>query len=225
MRMAWEDARNETSVFESFERPFVFENLPSPALGRLKMRLEAMDEFGRVLPNAEMNIDLDVVPENDAADPAVSDRSAAAASEPVDTTLTSLAADEPLPALTDEGPFMAQAILADTFTPIRIQAEGGDADDGTSAVISGNGINVVDDPVSQPNAVNADDQAYVDYGDGDAGGETLTFTFSVAEAGSTSWRWVMRLARTTMALIETALYGWMSTTSWLTVCSTCPVRR
>ncbi|MGM0858281.1 MAG: carbohydrate-binding protein [Pseudomonadota bacterium] len=183
MRMAWEDARNETSVFESFERPFVFENLPSPALGRLKMRLEAMDEFGRVLPNAEMSIDLDVVPENDAADPAVSDRSAAAASEPVDTTLTSLAADEPLPALTDEGPFMAQAILADTFTPIRIQAEGGDADDGTSAVISGNGINVVDDPVSQPNAVNADDQAYVDYGDGDAGGETLTFTFSVAEAG------------------------------------------
>ncbi|QPL45858.1 carbohydrate-binding protein [Halomonas sp. A40-4] len=179
MRMAWEDARNEMSVFESFERPFVFENLPSPALGRLKMRLEAMDEFGRVLPNAEMNIELDVVPENEVADPAASGR-AAAASEPVDTTLTSLAADEPLPAPADDGPFMAQAILADTFTPIRIQAEDSDASDGASASIAGGSIAVVNDP-NEANTANADGQAYVDYGN--ATGETLTFTFSVDEAG------------------------------------------
>ncbi|BBI48169.1 hypothetical protein HORIV_05900 [Vreelandella olivaria] len=63
IRLAWEDARNEISVFESFERPFVFENLPIPALGRLKMRIEAMDESGSVLPNSDMTIDLDVVPE------------------------------------------------------------------------------------------------------------------------------------------------------------------
>ncbi len=170
MRMAWEDARNEVSVFESFERPFVFENLPTPALGRLKMRLEAMDEWGQVLPHSNMSIDLDVVPESEGI--------AEAASEPFAATL----AEEPILAQADEGVF-AQAILVDTFTPIRIQAEDDDASDGASAVISGDGINVVDDPESQPNAVNADGQAYVDYGDGVNGGETLTFTFSVEEAG------------------------------------------
>ncbi|MGP9576061.1 carbohydrate-binding protein [Halomonas sp. AOP42-D2-25] len=162
LRMAWQDARNETSIFESFERPFVFENLPPPALGRLKLRLEAMDELGRTLPGSDMDIEIDVIPESDSAE------------------ATSLEAVLPL---TEDSPLMALAVTPDTFTPLRIQAEDTDVSDGASAAISGPGINVVDDPAQQPNAANADGQAYVDYGDGINGGETLTFTFNVDEAG------------------------------------------
>ncbi|WP_386081905.1 carbohydrate-binding protein [Vreelandella sp. F11] len=178
IRLAWEDARNEVSVFESFERPFVFENLPMPALGRLKMRLEAMDEFGNVLPSSDMTIDLDVVPESDTSQETLPESREEASLE---TKSAALVDDLMLPQA--DGGFAVQAVIADTFTPIRIQAEDADDSDGISAVITGSGINVVDDPVSQPNAVNADGQAYVDYGDGVNGGETLTFTFSVEEAG------------------------------------------
>ncbi|MCA1773956.1 MAG: hypothetical protein LC677_15650, partial [Halomonas sp.] len=182
MRLAWEDARNETSVFESFERPFIFEKLPMPALGRLKMRLEAMDERGRLIPDSDMAVELDVVSgnETDTADVEPVDPPT---SEPGIAALTSLEADETGLPQADDSPLMALAVVADTFTPIRIQAEAGDAGDGPSAAISGTGINVVNDPESQPNAADADGQAYVDYGDGVASGETLTFTFSVAEAG------------------------------------------
>ena len=178
MRMTWEDARKEISVFESFERPFVFENLPTPALGRLKMRLEAMDEFGSMLPSLGMTIDLDVVPESDTSQETLPESREEAPFESKSAALV----DEPILPQADDG-FAVQAVIADTFTPIRIQAEDADDSDGVSAVISGTGINVVDDPISQPNAVNADGQAYVDYGDGVNGGETLTFTFSVEEAG------------------------------------------
>ncbi|MDQ7734296.1 carbohydrate-binding protein [Halomonas sp. SpR1] len=178
IRLAWEDARNEISVFESFERPFVFENLPMPALGRLKMRIEAMDESGSVLPNSSMTIDLDVVPESDTSQETLPESREEASLE----TKSAALVDDPVLPQADDG-FAVQAVIADTFTPIRIQAEDADDSDGVSAVIAGSGINVVDDPLSQPNAVNADGQAYVDYGDGVNGGETLTFTFSVEEAG------------------------------------------
>ncbi|UZH10620.1 MULTISPECIES: carbohydrate-binding protein [unclassified Halomonas] len=178
IRLAWEDARNEVSVFESFERPFVFENLPMPALGRLKMRIEAMDESGSVLPNSGMTIDLDVVPESDTSQETLPEPREEASLE----TKSAALVDDPMLPQADSG-FAVQALIADTFTPIRIQAEDADDSDGVSAVIAGSGINVVDDPVSQPNALNADGQAYVDYGDGVNGGETLTFTFSVEEAG------------------------------------------
>lgn len=179
IRMAWQDARNETSVFESFERPFVFENLPTPTLGKLKMQLEAMDERGRVLPDSDMNIELDVVADMDSKT-VRSESVEPSAADPGITAPISLEADEP--AQVDESPLMALAVSPSTFTTLRIQAEDTDESDGNSAVISGTGINVVDDPTA-PNAVNADGQAYVDYGDGVNGGETLTFTFSVDEAG------------------------------------------
>ncbi|MGP8290778.1 carbohydrate-binding protein [Vreelandella zhanjiangensis] len=162
LRMVWEDGRNEISTFESVERPFVFEDLPTPALGMLKLRLEALDASGQVLSGSDMDIAVDV----------------AAESEPIEQ-----AASETMLLQADESPMAALAVTPDTFSPLRIQAEDADASDGAWAAISGPGINVVSDPVLQPNAVNADGQAYVDYGDGINGGETLTFTFSVAEAG------------------------------------------
>ncbi|MGP9633681.1 carbohydrate-binding protein [Halomonas sp. AOP43-A1-21] len=162
LRMIWEDGRNEISTFESVERPFVFDDLPTPALGMLKLRLEALDASGQVLPGSNMDLELDVAPE----------------SEPIEQ-----ATYETILLQADEAPVAALAVTPDTFSPLRIQAEDADASDGAWAATSGPGINVVSDPVLQPNAVNADGQAYVDYGDGINGGETLTFTFSVAEAG------------------------------------------
>nr|WP_290984119.1 carbohydrate-binding protein [Halomonas sp.] len=162
LRMVWEDGRNEISTFESFEHPFVFDDLPTPALGMLRLRLEALDASGQVLPGSDMDIQLVV----------------AAESDPIEQP-----AAETVLLQVDESPMAALAVTPDSFSPLRIQAEDADASDGAWGVISGPGINVVSDPVLQPNAVNADGQAYVDYGDGINGGETLTFTFSVAEAG------------------------------------------
>lgn len=81
----------------------------------------------------------------------------------------------------DSLPLAAAAqVTADTFSPIRIQAEDNDAGDGAYATVIGPGIGVVDDP-SDSNTDNADGGAYIDYVE--ASGESLTFTFNVTEAG------------------------------------------
>lgn len=50
VRMTWEDASGARSVFEKFERPFVFEQLPTPPIGKLGMMIEALDARGALLP-------------------------------------------------------------------------------------------------------------------------------------------------------------------------------
>ena len=52
MRMTFEDAQDRLSVFERFERPFVFDHLPAPMSGKLKMMIEALDAAGEVLPGS-----------------------------------------------------------------------------------------------------------------------------------------------------------------------------
>lgn len=121
--------------------------------GQVKYLLSSVREGGQGLPKVDMRIDLDQ-----------GDSTAAIPSEPQ----------------ANDNLIMARGVTPASFTPLRIQAEDADASDGMSTAMSGAGISVVDDP-NEPNAANADGQAYVDYGA--ASDETLTFTFSVTEAG------------------------------------------
>ncbi|MDN3523649.1 carbohydrate-binding protein [Halomonas sabkhae] len=160
--MTLEDEHHHQSVFERFERPFVFGDLPTPGPGRLKMWLEAMDEAGRTMPGSRQDFDFSVAPPI-AEETPMDDPAPAAA----------LLAD------TADAPQMAAAAIAPSdFTTIRIEAEDQDDSDGNSASIGGGSIALVDDG---DNAVNASGGAYADYGG--ASGETLAFTFSVDEAG------------------------------------------
>ena len=195
MRMTLEDARGEVSVFERFERPFVFDHLPAPKPGKLKMLLEALDERGAVLPGSEQGLGVDVSAptEDDGAEPephaapsndvpsevVVQDAPSAPASssDPAAAAPVALAAAAPAPFVA------AAAIAADTFTTIRIEAEDltDDDDDGAFASLSGANLAVVAGDDNAPNTANASGTAYVDYGD--PTGETLTFTFNVDAAG------------------------------------------
>ncbi|GED21755.1 carbohydrate-binding protein [Halomonas halmophila] len=160
--MTLEDEHHHQSVFERFERPFVFGDLPTPGPGKLKMWLEAMDEAGRTMPGSRQDFDFSVAPP--IAEETPMDDSAPAAA---------LLAD------TEDAPQMAAAAIAPSdFATIRIEAEDQDDTDGNSATIGGGSIALVADG---DNAVNASGGAYADYGD--ATGETLAFTFSVDEAG------------------------------------------
>ncbi|MGK0545712.1 carbohydrate-binding protein [Halomonas cupida] len=250
VRMTWEDASGARSVFEKFERPFVFEQLPTPPIGKLGMMIEALDARGALLPgvaalrevlvqDAEADADdgaeqgsTDPVASNPKPiDPAVGDGpgssaqdvdgpqagasdgdgggdgadmdsasgaagSAAASSGPASGASQDASPDaspdasqDSLPDPSSDTPPAAAAapaivaLAAPVGFSLRIQAEDDDASDGASASITGDtGIAVVDDPTN-PDAADAEGNAYVDYGNGVAGGESLTFTFDVPEAG------------------------------------------
>ncbi|MED5295755.1 MAG: hypothetical protein VYD49_09540, partial [Pseudomonadota bacterium] len=244
--MTWEDASGARSVFEKFERPFVFEQLPTPPIGKLGMMIEALDARGALLPGvaalrevlvqdaeadtddgAEQGSTDPVASHPEPIDPAVGDDpgssaqdvdspqagasdgdggsdgadmdsasgaagSAAASSGPAsgasqDASQDSLPDSSSAPS-SDTPPAAAAApaivaLAAPVGFSLRIQAEDDDASDGASASITGDtGIAVVDDPTN-PDAADAEGNAYVDYGNGVAGGESLTFTFDVPEAG------------------------------------------
>ena len=49
VRMTWKDASGAQSVFERFERPFVFDHLPTPQPGKLAMVIDALDGQGQAL--------------------------------------------------------------------------------------------------------------------------------------------------------------------------------
>ncbi|WNL37791.1 carbohydrate-binding protein [Halomonas sp. PAMB 3232] len=172
LRLYWQDANNQTKVLESLEHPFVFESLPAPPAGPLSLRLEALDEQRRLLPDSLYTLNLTVTDDSSAQAPVAPQTHDAFA-------VQALMID---PETSMEPDAMINAAAVSGFTPIRIQAENQEVSSGAYATLSGPGINVVSGP-EVANAVNADGQAYVDYGDGVAGGETLTFIFSVEQDG------------------------------------------
>ncbi|MHC9034942.1 delta endotoxin C-terminal domain-containing protein, partial [Cobetia marina] len=192
--MTFEDAQDRLSVFERFERPFVFDHLPTPLSGKLKMMIEALDERGEVLPGSGEQFGFEVespdVVAEEVSDQEVSDQEV---SDQEDTPQAAQAlltsSDEPAagtgPALHAEpAPLATAALIApESFTTLRIEAEdlSDDDGDGNASSIGGAGIEVVTGGDNPSNTANASGTAYVDFGG--ATGETLTFTFSVTEAG------------------------------------------
>ena len=149
MRMTFEDAQDRLSVFERFERPFVFDHLPTPLSGKLKMMIEALDERGEVLPGSGEQFGFEVespdVVAEEVSDQEVSDQEDTP--QAAQALLTS--SDEPAagtgPALLAEpAPLATAALIApESFTTLRIEAEDLSDDDG-----DGNASSIVG-PVSR----------------------------------------------------------------------------
>ncbi|ERL53218.1 carbohydrate-binding protein [Halomonas huangheensis] len=211
------------SSFEVSRRPFIFEDLPQPPKGSLRVTIEALDEHGRTLEDLISTMAFEVEPSSTKTEQeqaseqflstaalfdadvsanigikhwwaSIEKGAAGPPTLPTEAVPTGIAARG---AKGDTPPANAQALLnADAssalgsddalqvtladFVPIRIQAEDSADADGAYATLNGPGIAVVDDP-SEPNTLNAEGGAYVDYVEDS--GESLTFTFSVADAG------------------------------------------
>lgn len=225
VRMTWKDASGAQSVFERFERPFVFDHLPTPQPGKLAMVIDALDGQGQALGglraafdvliedaeaasdeevagpsgqveagqdgegleaseqgSGDQGIPVDAAPASAPGAPAASDSTAPLAT-PASSSAATPAALSTTPAAALSATPSIVAAAAPLGFSLRIQAEDDDASDGASASIAGDtGIAVVSDPAN-PDAADAEGNAYVDYGNGVAGGESLTFTFEAPEAG------------------------------------------